>query len=285
MAIPNLPFWLSEANREYMGRYDGWISEPLAAAGIPAPRWCSDLAGRSKEIRVDITWGDHDFNTNNLHTWMLNAAGGAWPGDHAVWRIVVHGGMQLVSYSKDQPCMWFGGAIRGRVIIENHGWIWGRGGNGGYVSGGHESGAVDGTPGGIAIYREGHITLEIINYGIISGGGGGGGAAYTFSSAGGGRHYGMGGGGGRPFGAGGWTSGMNHPRPGGAASIDGPGGPGVGGDAGNHSGGWGGDIGAWGGNGNGNKASRAGGAPGGGISGGGPIAMTVQGDIRGGIAW
>ncbi|MGL5582784.1 MAG: hypothetical protein ACRDCE_17710 [Cetobacterium sp.] len=282
-AIGGLPGWIgSQAVNETGER---WMSSARTKMRLPAVGWMSEMANRSREIRIDLTSSNHNFDTNWLHQQMVAAAGGSWPGDDAIWRIVVHGGVQLVSNHVNNQVMWLGGAIRGRVIIENHGWIWGRGGDGGAVTGGHENNAQNGNPGGHAIYREGHVTLEIVNYGIIAGGGGGGGAAYTFSSAGGGRHYGMGGGGGRPFGAGGYTSGMNHPRPGSAGSINGGGGGGVGGDRGESYGGGGGDIGANGGGGSGNKASRAGGASGYAIAGGGPLAMTVQGDIRGPVAW
>ena len=47
MAVPAVPFWLSQAQDEFKKPRPGYISDALAAAKIPAPRWCSELAGKS----------------------------------------------------------------------------------------------------------------------------------------------------------------------------------------------------------------------------------------------
>lgn len=49
-AVPNLPFYLSQANAEFKG--NGWASDILAKARIPAPQWLSNLAGRSDWTNV-----------------------------------------------------------------------------------------------------------------------------------------------------------------------------------------------------------------------------------------
>lgn len=89
-----------------------------------------------------------------------------------------------MSYDVSVPCMWFGGAMAGNTfIIENYGYILGRGGSGGQatrviinavpvISGGPGSNGADGV-----IVDGGSVS--IINYGIIGGGGGGGGANRT----------------------------------------------------------------------------------------------------------
>lgn len=43
--VPNVPFWLWSANVEFGG--GGVTSTILSKAGIPAPRWVSNLAGKS----------------------------------------------------------------------------------------------------------------------------------------------------------------------------------------------------------------------------------------------
>ena len=43
--VPNVPFWLSQANVEFGG--GGVASTILSKAKIPAPRWVSNLAGKS----------------------------------------------------------------------------------------------------------------------------------------------------------------------------------------------------------------------------------------------
>lgn len=44
--VPNVPFWLSQANTEFGG--NGWQSNTLSLAKVPAPQWCSQLAGKSQ---------------------------------------------------------------------------------------------------------------------------------------------------------------------------------------------------------------------------------------------
>lgn len=45
MAVPNAPFWLSQANTEFQA--NGWASNIMGKAGVAVPGWCSQLAGRS----------------------------------------------------------------------------------------------------------------------------------------------------------------------------------------------------------------------------------------------
>ncbi|MFM5178053.1 hypothetical protein ACEUAY_00365 [Aeromonas veronii] len=45
MPVPAKPFWLSAAYAEFGG--NRWMSDTANRAGIPAPRWLGDLAGRS----------------------------------------------------------------------------------------------------------------------------------------------------------------------------------------------------------------------------------------------
>lgn len=282
MAIGGLPSWIGSQAVSETGQRSMYNAR--ASLGLSGAGWMSEMAGKERTVIVNIANSDHNFNTVNLHNAMISAAGGAWP-PQAVWRIIVHAGVQLVSYSTNESCMWFGGAIRGKVVIENSGHIFGRGGAGGNVPSADPSATQGGSSGGAAIAREPHITLEIKNYGIIAGGGGGGGAGYTFSSAGGGRHYAQGGGGGAPFGTGGYTSGMNNPRPGAAGGYDYGGGGGTGGDGGEAHGGAGGGLGlnggaAWGNN----RANAGGGYAGHAIAGSGTIIWTNRGDIRGAVS-
>lgn len=282
MAVSGVPSWIGSSAVNETG--ERWMSAARVKLRLAGAGWLSELAGRSNEILVNITGSNHNFDTGTLHSWMVSAAGGSWPAN-ANWRIVVGSGVQLVAKDTGSQVMWFGGGINGKVIIENHGYILGRGGNGGPVTCADAGCAQGGGGGGHAIYREAKITLDIRNYGVISGGGGGGGAGYTFSSAGGGRHYGQGGGGGAPFGAAGHVSGPNHPRPGGGASWDGAGGGGAGGDRGEGHGGsgagWAGVGGAAWGN---NRANAGGGAAGYAIAGGGTIIWTNRGDLRGAVS-
>ena len=54
MAVPNLPFYMTAANMEFVKTASGWCSATLAAANIPKPRWLSELAGRSSSTHTVV---------------------------------------------------------------------------------------------------------------------------------------------------------------------------------------------------------------------------------------
>ena len=51
MAVPNLPFMLSQANTEFNG--NGWGSDIRTKARLPAAGWLSELAGKSNFILIN----------------------------------------------------------------------------------------------------------------------------------------------------------------------------------------------------------------------------------------
>lgn len=255
MAVSNVPSWIGSSAVNETG--ERWMTSARVKLRLGAAGWLSELAGRSNEIVVVITSSNHNFYTGDLHAWMLSAAGGSWPAS-ANWKIVVNPGVQLVCRNTSEQVMWFGGGINGKVKIENNGHIFGRGGSN--VSRG------SGLPGGTAISREAKITLEIVNYGIISGGGGGGGWGDSNNT--------LAGGGGAPFGLGngGGNATYDVPGPGARRNSNNWGGRGgylAEAGIGGHEDGW---------------YNTSGGAAGYAISGGGPIIWTVRGDVRGAVS-
>ena len=46
MAVPNVPFWLSQANTEFQA--NGRASNIMGKAGVAVPGWCSQLAGMTR---------------------------------------------------------------------------------------------------------------------------------------------------------------------------------------------------------------------------------------------
>lgn len=50
MAVPNVPFYLSQANTEFAG--NGWGSNILSKAGVAVPGWCSQLAGMASLQKI-----------------------------------------------------------------------------------------------------------------------------------------------------------------------------------------------------------------------------------------
>lgn len=218
------------------------------------------ITGHKHDVYDDWVW-DH-----------LHASGGGAEQDI---RIIVNPGVQLISANTGVRGVFnFHGGWGGRnVIIENHGWIFGRGGNGGMSSSDGWGGY--GQPGGRAIYNE-NANVTIINHGVISGGGGGGGGA--MGRTGGGSYCAGGGGGGAPFGAGGVVYGAKYQVAGHPGSIT-DGGGGVSADTRYHMSGAGGGLGVAGANGWGKANWGYGGAAG--EASRGAIHWEVLGDVRG----
>ncbi|MGL5490439.1 MAG: hypothetical protein ACRDC6_29900 [Shewanella sp.] len=57
MAVPNKPFWLSQANTEFGG--DRWSSNILSKAGLSLPRFAGELAGKSSSVVLNLTIGEY----------------------------------------------------------------------------------------------------------------------------------------------------------------------------------------------------------------------------------
>lgn len=166
--IPKAPFYLSLVKQEFGSE---WVSQCGKKAGLTPPFFCSEFAGKSDVFIITIANSNHIFDPNGLVSAMALACNHVWAS--AKFRIIIQPGVQLVCASSTNFCMWFGGAMQfcDSIVLENHGWILGRGGNGGDVA------EHSGRGGGAGIYVGEGVTLTIDNRGIISGGGGGGGAA------------------------------------------------------------------------------------------------------------
>jgi hypothetical protein len=137
------------------------------------------------EILIDITQSNYNFDYNTITAAMLAAAGGTWPTGQT-FRIKIESGVTLVSKSSTQPLFYFGpagsGLGRNTIILENHGTLYGRGGNGvgitcqgaWYDSPSAKRYVTDGVNGGDVIKVDG-VKIYLQNYGTIAPGGGGGG--------------------------------------------------------------------------------------------------------------
>ncbi|MGL4763844.1 MAG: hypothetical protein ACRC2N_02200 [Aeromonas sp.] len=87
IAVPAPSFWLSQANAEFGGNQ--WGSNILAKAGIPAPQWLSNLAGRSSwsnvmTIGADVGFGMADYG-------FMNDPNGMWAVGNITPRTTPHG--------------------------------------------------------------------------------------------------------------------------------------------------------------------------------------------------
>ncbi|WP_199052955.1 hypothetical protein [Aquitalea sp. ASV15] len=191
-----------------------------------------------KETVIRISDHHHGITAQWMVDRIQGAYGGAPPAGASI-RLVVESGIQLVAINVSE-CLrldgsWWNGVFAScQLIIENHGFILGRGGQGGNTGPGWQEA---GLPGGNGIVSHG-VPLLVANYGVIGGGGGGSGATGWYD--GGSGNYNSTGGGGAPFGLGGPTNnGSNNKWWGSAASLDTPGRSG-GGPGGNVPGGnWG----------------------------------------------
>lgn len=204
MAVPNVPFWLSQANTEFQA--NGWASNILSLAEVPAPRNCSALAGKSAAIVVNLPGGA--LNDVNVLSYVSGTSGKNLiinvPAN-AAYRSTTTGGPALRCVIPDAKSV--------TLNIASGTTVWGKGGNGGGTTKNGSGGA--GGNGGPGLYISGNVSLA--NSGSVLGGGGGGGgggsgSVYGTAVAGGG------GGGGCSTGAGGG----GNPN-GGDASITDPG--------------------------------------------------------------
>lgn len=66
-AVPALPFYLSQANTEY--GQNGWASNILVAAGLPAPRNLSTLAGTYSGQNVTVIRNGNMVGFVNTNNW------------------------------------------------------------------------------------------------------------------------------------------------------------------------------------------------------------------------
>ena len=57
MAVPNVPFWLSQANTEFAG--NGWASNIMSNAGLAIPGMASSLAGKSAQFNFTLNIGSY----------------------------------------------------------------------------------------------------------------------------------------------------------------------------------------------------------------------------------
>ena len=83
MAVPNLPFMLSQANTEFNG--NGWGSDIRTKARLPAAGWLSELAGKSNFILINAipsiiepgtSMGVVKFSIKSGTTYMSHNSGG-----------------------------------------------------------------------------------------------------------------------------------------------------------------------------------------------------------------
>ena len=122
MAVPNVPFYLSQANTEFQA--NGWASHVLSLAGVPAPRHCSALAGQSPTITVNLPGGA--LNDVNVLSYVSGTSGKNLiinvPAD-AAYRSTTTGGPALRCVIPDAKSV--------SLRIAAGATVWGKGGNGG----------------------------------------------------------------------------------------------------------------------------------------------------------
>jgi len=196
--------------------------------GREIKRWWQDgreisrayLDGRlvfQKETIIPITANDYGVNAKWVTDRILAVFNGPPPSGSTI-RFLVGSGIQLVAATVNDSFLldgsWSSSVLGScQIIIENYGFILGRGGQGGNTGAGwQEAGQV----GGNAITSNG-VAMQLANYGVIGGGGGGSGATGWYD--GGSGNYNSTGGGGAPFGPGGPTNNGSNGRVGGRSNL------------------------------------------------------------------
>lgn len=90
MTVPNVPFWLSDANSEFGG--NGWASDICAKAGLALPADLKSLAGRSSETKIVMTIGVYNPGYENQIGYAISAAGALSNNYHKGRQITMIGG-------------------------------------------------------------------------------------------------------------------------------------------------------------------------------------------------
>lgn len=92
IAVPSGPFYLSQANAEF--KQNGWASNILAAAGVPAPRYLSALMGKS-------------FGSHQMHVGAQYSSYGLGQGFGSLAPNSVQGFQILELYYNTSGSSWF----------------------------------------------------------------------------------------------------------------------------------------------------------------------------------
>lgn len=229
--ITGFPFWLSAGHSTF--KTSGGFSAALAKAGIPAPRWCSEIIGKDYAEWFTLPSGEHHgIDVNNYVNWQ----------DGVIHHINVPSDATYVGPNTSTPALTVVPPTNipvAKVVlhIQSGARIYGRGGNGASISvptsvqgsSSTNPGGSAATSGGPALRIKTGITLN--NSGSVFGGGGGGASAWSTRqeryTSGGDSDYrfyfgASAGGGGAPYGAGGSASGYYRGN-GNGASLTGSG--------------------------------------------------------------
>ena len=110
MAVPNVPFWLSQANTEFQA--NGWASNIMGKAGVAVPGWCSQLAGMASLRRIasiqSVVTGNNTppyamFSYNEstrqtIYTYIDGTTVKSYPiFDGRAWVRILNGGIEYVN--------------------------------------------------------------------------------------------------------------------------------------------------------------------------------------------
>ncbi|ARB05809.1 hypothetical protein fHeYen901_36 [Yersinia phage fHe-Yen9-01] len=211
--------WVGSSAKAETGQ--AWMAAAGTALRMTTPFNMSAMIGKATEVRIVFTASNHNMNPNVLVNMIQAATGNAGPGGADLF-VTINPGVQLIgaagTFVFNFYASYFGTARS--ITVINHGWIFGRGGNGATANTAlsHDQQQPNGGGGSHGIHIQDRLRINIDNRGVIAGGGGGGACvAIGFTPV-----QGAGGGGGAPFGAGG--AGQNGGQNGGNASDTGGGG-------------------------------------------------------------
>ena len=91
MAVPNKPFWLSQANSEFEG--NGWASNILKKAYLPTPGLVGDLAGKSAFVSIIGEPGSPIGENEDGMLYFWRSANDIWAGGTGISDVQITRGM------------------------------------------------------------------------------------------------------------------------------------------------------------------------------------------------
>lgn len=246
MAIAGFPFWLSAAHT--VAKTSGYISGAFNSLGVPIPRWCSELIGKTLNTTVNLPGGE-------LRSLDINSGYVTWETGRFYTINIPSNALYIGANTSTPACSIVPPsnipASNITINIAAGARIWGHGGKGGGIWYDRREYATAGETGGIGMRMRADLQSRVNNAGSVAGGGGGGQASvYYWTSTGSEgpvewEDYYSSGGGGAPYGQPGEAYGGYGNGRGGAASLT------SGGSAGssyNNTAGVGGGVGQPGGN-------------------------------------
>lgn len=112
--VPNIPFWMSQANTEATGVGTGWISNSMSIAGKAVPGWVSQMGGWSAWTPTH-TFTIAEQGNPNTHACGWENGWSGWGASGALNPPSING-MGIISFLDSE----YMGAHTGYILLDNY---------------------------------------------------------------------------------------------------------------------------------------------------------------------